>query len=185
MADQDVGQFVSPGGFIFGLSGWVWGAQRPVSLTFFLNGTAMVSDQWGRPIKGANIDGKDVWFAPRPPQQDDPIAGHIVHNGKKAPLASHLDVIEALAHERIDWQTLTHAGWPQLPYAELKKIKSLPFWPFSADHDPAPTAGAFCTCVTCSIRNPQIRKDAIRARHEWKEAREAEVRSVEAEAQAE
>ncbi len=181
MADrepQDVTNYTSPGGFVFGLQGFTWGRQEPKSLTFFLNNTCMVCDQWGRPIKGASVDGKEVWFAPRPPIQDDPIPGHIIHNRAKVRLATHAEAIAALAYERIDWQTLTCAGFPQLPYAELKKIKVMPFWPFSPTHDPAPTAGVFCTCVRCSITDPSIRKDAMRLYAEGKEAREAEMRDV-------
>lgn len=64
------GQFTSPGGdFVFGVSGWDWGQQRPTSITFFTGcgldcctkteglacphqGFAKVCDQHGRPIKG-------------------------------------------------------------------------------------------------------------------------------------
>ncbi len=181
MPEQDISQFVSPGGFVFGLSGWVWGEQRPVGITFFLNGTAMVTDQWGRPIKGATIDSKEHWFATTPPRHDDPNPGHIWHDKKKVALATHTEVIAALAHERIDWQSLTCAGWPQIPYEELKKMKVPPYWPFAANHDPAPTAGAFCTCVSCSIKDPSMRKDALRIKHESEKARTADIKAAEAE----
>ncbi len=39
---------------------------------------------------------------------------------------THAQVVEALTNERIDWQTLSCAGWPQLAYDELKKLKPRP-----------------------------------------------------------
>ena len=51
------GEFRSPGGFVFGVAGWTWGEQRPTSITFFLDGSAMVCDQHGRPIKGVTNNG--------------------------------------------------------------------------------------------------------------------------------
>jgi hypothetical protein len=98
------GEFRSPGGFIFGVQGWTWGEQRPTSITFFLNGTVRVYDQHGRPIKGTVHDNKPCYFD----------------------RCSHLQVVNALALERIDWQTLVWAGWPQLPYDKLRDVKNLP-----------------------------------------------------------
>ena len=129
------GEFKSPGGFVFGVQGWTWGEQRPTSITFFLDGSAMVCDQHGRPIKGTVNDGKEVWFATSPPpgmmvtsgiappypkRQREVMEGGVIV--KRQPLATHAEVIAALARERIDWATLTSAGVPQLSYDELKKL---------------------------------------------------------------
>lgn len=99
-----VGEFRSPGGFIFGVQGWQWGDQRPTTITFFLDGTARVCDQHGRPIKGVVHDGKPCYFE----------------------RCTHAEVIAALARERVDWRLLTCAGWPQLPYLSLKELAALP-----------------------------------------------------------
>lgn len=161
MREQDVtGEFTSPGGFVFGVQGWNWGEQRPTSITFFLNGTAKVSDQHGRPIKGTVKDGKPVYFE----------------------RSTHEQVVEALAEEKIDWTTLVCAGWPQLSYEQLKRLKSVPHWPFNEEHTPASTVGQPCTCIVCSIRNPDHRKAALRIRHEAETMLEKEKMAVEVEA---
>ena len=69
---EDLYGVTSPGGFVFGVSGWTWGEPRPKSITFFLDNTAKVSDQHGRPIKGTVVDNKEVRFAAGPPSNDDP-----------------------------------------------------------------------------------------------------------------
>lgn len=152
-----VGEFESPGGFVFGVQGWTWGEQRPSSITFFLNGTAKVSDQHGRPIKGTVRDGKPCYFDK----------------------CNHAQVIAALAEERVDWRTLTCAGWPQISYEELKKLPTLPPWPFAAEHMPSSPTGAACTCIVCSIRDPKLRQDALRAWKESSEVMEQEMRAAE------
>ena len=146
----------SPGGFVFGVSGWTWGEPRPKSITFFLDGTAKVCDQHGRPIPGTEIENKKVLFAKGPPANDDG------PNARKN-LATHMQVIAALAAERIDWQTLTYAGWPQLPYAELKKLSDLPPTPIEELR---------------KIKDPALRKDALRTRRETDEAREKEMQAI-------
>lgn len=136
------GEFKSPGGFIFGVQGWNWGDQKPTSITFFLNGTARVCDQHGRPIRGVvTKDGRPIYFEK----------------------ASHAITIAALAEERIDWLTLTCAGWPQLPYAELKKLKDLPPTPIDE---------------LKKIADPELRKDALRIRREYDEARAKELQAT-------
>lgn len=172
----------SPGGFEFGVQGWNWGTPIPNSVTFFIDGTAMVCDQHGRPIKGAILSstGKEVLFAPAPP------AGS--REGIVTPrpwLANHEQVIAALMEEKIDVidhmnsagtactrcqgqgkygnercrlckgsgikQTVQCAGWPQIPYDQLTKLKNLPK---SADEDIA------------KISDPKLRRDAMRIRRE-------------------
>jgi hypothetical protein len=140
-SDDVTGNFVSPGGFVFGVQGWTWGEQRPMSITFFLDGTAKVSDQHGRPIKGTVKDGRPVYFDK----------------------STHAQVIAALADERVDWQNLTCAGWPQLPYEELQKVKLLP---------PTPVE------ELSKIPNTRLRADALRIKREMEEARVTESQAV-------
>jgi hypothetical protein len=114
--------------------------------------------------------------------------------------ATHAQVIEALRAERIDWlayevrwrgkdntnkskggltqadaiklqtkllqdgislvtvdRTIACAGWPQLNYEELKKLPELPPTPLEELR---------------KIRDPQLRKDALRVRREVDSARE-------------
>lgn len=119
--DEFNGGIVSPGGFTFGVQGWSWGTPRPTTITFFTDNTAMVCDQHGRPIKGTEVDGKKVKFAITPPKADGSDIAL-----RQAGLATHLQVVEALEAENIDWKKLTSAGWPQLPYEKLKQLKELP-----------------------------------------------------------
>lgn len=163
MAEQDqsnmTGEYTSPGGFVFGVAGWTWGEPRPKSITFFLDGTAKVCDQHGRPIRGTSVNNKEVKFAMTAPANDD------TPETRKG-LATHAQVIAALAAERIDWRTLSCAGWPQLPYAELKKLPELPPTPIDE---------------LKKIRDPSLRKDALKARREVDDARAKELVAAEAE----
>ena len=175
MADQDnlAGQFTSPGGFVFGVAGWSWGEQRPTSITFFLDGSAMVCDQHGRPIRGVANDGKEVWFATSPPEGMMVTSGaappyskrfrEVLEGGKlvkKTPLATHAEVISALASERIDWTKLVCAGTPQLPYEQLKKLLDLPY---------------ISTAEIRRIPDEGLRRDALRIRREADAAHEKEM----------
>lgn len=153
-----VGQVMSPGGFIFGVQGWTWGEPRPRTITFFLDGTAMVCDQHGRPIKGTSVDGKEVKFATTPPLADG--SDKLL---RAAAFASHARVCAALEVERIDWRKLTSAGWPQLPYEMLKTLTELP---------PTPAV------ELQKIRDPQLRKDALRMRREFDDLKAAELRAA-------
>ena len=156
-----VGEVQSPGGFVFGIAGWTWGEPRPKSITFFLDGTAKVCDQHGRPIKGVLMNNKAVLFAMTAPSSDDnPV--------ERAKLATHAQVVAALAGEDppIDWKKLTWAGWPQLPYAELSKLKELPPTPLEELR---------------KIKDSNLRKDALRARREVDEAVAKEFAGIEAE----
>jgi hypothetical protein len=156
---QRSGEFQSPGGFVFGVQGWTWGEPQPKSITFFLDNTAKVCDQHGRPIKGTMVDNKEVRFAAGPPSNTDP-------PGSRVSLATHVQVIAALAAERVDWQTLVCTGWPQLPYAELKGLSELP---------PTPVA------ELRKISDPQLRKDALRIRREVDGDRAKELATLEEE----
>ena len=148
MQQEDIYGVQSPGGFVFGIQGWSWGEPKPSSITFFLDNTARVSDQYGRPIKGAFIDSKEVRFASAPP-------GETVNKEERGKLATHLQTVAALTSERFDWKTVTYAGWPQLPYAMLKDVKNLPLTPIEELR---------------KIRDPQLRKDALKMRREMEEA---------------
>lgn len=132
------GEFRSPGGFVFGTQGWTWGEQRPTAITFMLDGTCKVSDQHGRPIKGTVKDNRPLYFD----------------------RCSHAQVVAALAEERVDWQTLVCAGWPQLPYAQLKALKMLPPTPIDELR---------------KIADSDLRNDALKIRREMDAAREKEA----------
>ena len=86
--------------FEFGVQGWNWGAPIPKSITFFLDHTAMVCDQYGRQIRRALSPetGQEVLFADSPPSAS--------REGDVTPrpqFATHAQVLAALAAERIDW----------------------------------------------------------------------------------
>ena len=148
---QFSGEFQSPGGFVFGVVGWNWGEPRPRSITFFLDNTAKVCDQHGRPIRGTLVDNKEVRFADTAPQADQ--SGDVV---PRPLFATHAQVVAALVAEHVDWTTLANAGWPQLSYEDLKKLPTLPPPPLDELR---------------KIRDPQLRRDAMRARQDVDEAR--------------
>jgi hypothetical protein len=119
----------SPNGFEFGVVGWNWGEARPKAITFYLDGSVGVFDQHGRPIRGAVVDGKEYWFAAGSPPllRDEPVYPQrfVTHNRRQIPCATHAEVIAALEADRHDWRKLAHAGFPQLPYEQLKKLTNL------------------------------------------------------------
>lgn len=152
-------KLVSPGGFEFGLQGWNWGEPRIKSITFFLDNTAMVCDQHGRAIKGAEVDGKRFMFAIVGPELDDSRQRYIPRPG----LATHAQVIDAITAERVDWLTVTFAGWPQLPYVKLKGLMDagrLPGTPLDELR---------------KIHDKQLRQDALKARREADAVRQEEL----------
>ncbi len=150
------GLTTSPGGFEFGVQGFVWSDPKPMGITFFLDGTAVVRDQYGRPVRGAMLaDGTKLEFATTAPELPD---GRPAAQLKR--LATHAQVIAAITEERIDWQKLDLAGWPQLPYDQLKQVRELP---------PTPTE------ELGKIKHKQLRKDALRARREFDEVRMREM----------
>lgn len=196
---------VSPGGHVFGVENWTWGPPIPRSITFFLDGSAVVCDQYGRHIVAANLeDGTIVKFADSPPDANS--EGRIV---PRPQFATHAQVLEALKAEGIDWtsyevrwqdrsrqkknqtnltldraqklqarliqdgnnpvqlgRSISCAGWPQLPYAELKKMPDVP--PTPADE-------------LAKILDPALRRDALRLRRETDEIRSKELQPVEVE----
>lgn len=156
--DNFHGEIKSPAGFEFGVVGWMWGEPRPRAITFFLDNTAKVSDQYGRPIKGVitEKDSRRVYFAPGPPSPDDPPAA-------RAKYATHAEVIAALEEEHIDWKKLPSAGWPQLDYEQLKALPALPPTPIEELR---------------KIKDGKLRKDALRLRREADEAVLAESQAL-------
>jgi hypothetical protein len=165
------GKFRSPGGFEFGVEGWIWAQPVFKSITFYLDGTAQVSDQYGRPVRGVVApDGRTTHFAMTPPparamdDSDDALFRQLM--AERAKLARHAEVIAALTVERVDWTTLACAGWPQLPYEELKKLKRLPPTPIEELQ---------------KISDTQLRRAAVRARLEADSGREMESAIIEAE----
>lgn len=163
----------SPGGFVFGPQGWTWGQSRVTSITFFLDNTAMVCDQYGRPIRGTSHDGKETKFALTPPaspfQGDSDIP---VPRG----FATHAQVVAALEAERIDWTKLTCAGWPQLPYDRLKELTTPNGNGQAQFRFPSTPEDELR-----KIRDPKVRKDALRLRREWEadHAKELELETEE------
>ena len=79
---------------------------------------------------------------------------------------SHVAAIGALTDNRIDWQKLDTAGWPQIPYAELKKLPNLPDTPAEELR---------------KIKDPALRKDALRARRELDDVRDKQLQEQDAE----
>lgn len=98
-AQGDTGSVRSPGGFEFGIVGWTYGPPTPRSITFFLDNTAVVCDQYGRCIRAAVMpDGREVRFAPSAPEANRENAVE-----PRPQYATHVQVIEALVAERINW----------------------------------------------------------------------------------
>lgn len=174
LENDDIYGVQSPGGFVFGVQGWHWGTPRPTSITFFLDNTAKVADQHGRPIKGVVIDGREIKFAATGPHPRYP---EVLRPAEERGLATHKQVIEALAMERVDWRTLTCAGFPQLCYEELVQLTE-------GTIPPVPTTTEDQTASITElrkIRDSELRKAALRFRREQFEAREKEARAVEEE----
>lgn len=160
---EDPSGLVSPGGFVFGVQGWNWGEPKPRSITFFLDGTAKVSDQWGRPIKGA-VDphtNKEVRFAQTPPSNDDTLVS-------RKELATHAQVLDALEAEKIDWWKLACSGFPQLPYERLQALRKKGLFAIP----PTPIE------ELRKIRDSALRKDALRTRREIDEEMVKELQAA-------
>jgi hypothetical protein len=158
--ENRVGEFRSPSGtFIFGVQGWTWGEQRPSAITFFLNGTVRVSDQHGRPVKGAVVDGAGVYFD----------------------RCTHRQVIEALTRERIDWTMLTCAGWPQLTYDELSKLSPEAVARVLPPPGSTPQEREEYVRQLRQIKDTGLRRDALRMRREMDGERAKELEAADEE----
>ena len=96
---RDTGTVISPGGFEFGVQGFSYGQPIPKSITWFLDNTAIVADQYGRPVRRiVNNDGTSIDLADCPPNGNQ--------NGvvdARPQFATHKQVIEALNAEKINW----------------------------------------------------------------------------------
>lgn len=88
------------------------------------------------------------------------------HRGNPIPAyaGSHQEVIAKLADVGIDWQKLTSAGWPQIPYDELKELHTVPPTPIEE---------------LAKIREKSLRADAIKMRREVDAAAVEETEVVE------
>lgn len=216
--DYEVGMVQSPGGFEFGIQGFTYGPPIPKSITFFLDGSAMLCDQYGRVIRRAlNASGQIVLFADTPP---DANRDGTIH--PRPQFANHAQTLQTLKDERVNWLayevryvskngghrakgglntmedakrvqeallrdgnghvTICHeivsAGWPQLPYEELKKLPLSVFPPVESE-DPS-LRDAYLRELR-KIPDPELRKAAIRFRHEMDIALQVERDTVEAE----
>jgi hypothetical protein len=141
-------EHTSPGGFVFGVQGFSYADPIPTCITWYIDGTAAVIDQYGRPI--------DAWTT------------HVVVSASKTAVArlSHQEVVKKLADAGVNWQALTSAGWPQLPYAELKKLRELP--PTPEDE-------------LRKIKDKPLRLDALKMRREADKAVREQMQAAEAE----
>jgi len=167
----------SPGGFEFGPQGFVWPAPVPMAITFFLDGSALVADQFGRPIKGCDNNGKQVLFAAGPPEggrdNTEPyvkrkVVTRTLTGGKEErALGTHVEVVAALEAEGINWHKLTWAGIPQLPYDTLKKL----YCPDGSWRN----LSAVSVSELRRIPDPDGRKNLLRLRREYDEARTADA----------
>lgn len=206
------GMVVSPGGHVFGVQGWTYGQPVPKSLTFFLDGTCLVADQYGRPIRGAQAnDGRQYLFAMTPPEANR--EGFVI---TRPQYATHAQTLESLRAEGINWlayevryvnkqgggmqsrsnlskpdatkmqerlireghgavmivSAIACAGWPQLPYDELKKLPPEVLPPIP----PLREAHQAYLGELRKIPDPVLRRDAIKYRKEMYEAFEAQTR---------
>lgn len=75
------------------------------------------------------------------------------HHGNMIPefTGTHKEVITKLKESGLDWQKLNSAGWPQIPYAELKSLSQLPITPIDE---------------LAKIKNKELRHDAMKIRKE-------------------
>jgi hypothetical protein len=130
-ARQFQGLKTSPGGFCFGLENFTWPEPVPCAITWYLDGTASVFDQFGRPIKGfVTSDGREVLLADRPPEHQQ--ATLKIRRTEK--FCTHLQAVQALEAEEVDWRTLPSSGWPQLPIELLRSLPNLPDPPLDQLH---------------------------------------------------
>ncbi len=149
--DSDwTGEVRSPGGHVFGLQGFQFADPIVCALTFYLDNTCEVHDQYGRPVRGViTKDNKTVLFAPDPPNAD---RGNDAYRGPHK-YATHMETVIALEGENIDWRKLPFAGTPQLDLERLQSIKDrLPEGvPIEQLH---------------KIKSPELRAAALRVRLE-------------------
>ena len=73
---------------------------------------------------------------------------------------THAETIANLENSGVDWQKLTWAGWPQLPYEQLKELVRVPETPLDE---------------LLKIKDKSLRADAVRMRREVDAAAVEEV----------
>ena len=194
----------SPDGrYEFGLQGFVFNNPFPTSITFWLDNTCTIIDQYGRAIlRAVSMEGVEVKFAPSGPEAQQGTERSLPFPARPE-YATHKQSLAALEFEGIDWlayvvrwrdktgktqvsgktslekaeqfrerqikngieliqilRAVTSSGWPQLTYDELKKLPELPPTPIEELQ---------------KIRDPQLRKDALRIRGEMDAIREREL----------
>jgi hypothetical protein len=183
MDEMHFGEFESPKGFVFGIQGFKYSDPIVRTVTWFIDNTALVADQYGRCIKGIlTKDAHEILFAPSAPDATMPSGAGIdlpkspFHAGRRPPppekrYATHLEVYDALIAEGVDIRKLSVCGWPQLPYDLLVELKDLlPPVPIEQLH---------------TIKAPELRKDALRMRLEMDTRRDEQRAREEMEAQRE
>lgn len=79
------------------------------------------------------------------------------HRGNQMLSGPHSEVVEKLKELGTDWQRLNSAGWPQLPYDQLKELSFVPVTPLDE---------------LLKIKDKERRADAVRYRKELDEALE-------------
>lgn len=77
---------------------------------------------------------------------------------------SHVDVTAKLGEVGIDWEKLDWAGWPQLPYNDLKELLCVPETPLDE---------------LVKIKDRKLRADAVRLRKEIDAILAAEMEETE------
>lgn len=193
----------SPGGFEFGVQGWQWGPPIPKSITFFLDNTAMVCDQYGRHIRRAvSEDGREIHFADSPPEANK--EGTI---RPRPQFATHAQALAALEAERINWlayevsyrdksgnrkmrggMTMEEAAKVQVKLLHegctlvvLDRTIASAGWPQLSYEEllKLPELPPTPTDELKKILDARLRKDALRIRREVDEAREREMVAAE------
>lgn len=211
MSLENFGDNISPGGFTLGDDGRCFGSDYryapsvPKSITFYLDNTAMVADQYGRPMRGViTAEGKTVLFADRPPDGDR--EGVVIPRSQFSP---HAQVVAALTAEGFDWlayevRYVANDGRQRTsPNLTLEKANELMEKMASSGTQ---KVGVF-RMIACAgfpqlpydllkklpelpptpyeelrkIRDSKLRQDALKARRERDEQREKELQATEAE----
>lgn len=133
----------SPGGIDFGIQGWDYGEIRPTTVVFLITGIARVCDHHGNPIEELCGPHAEVLATLKEAGFD----WHIADDEK-----STLWLVRK-SRGKMDKNVtmMSVAGFPHLPYAELKKMPRLPETPIDELRN---------------IKNKKHRNDALKARAE-------------------
>lgn len=188
--------------FEFGVQGWTYGEPRPFSITFYLDNTATVCDQYGRPIRRAVTSAGEFNFADSPPEAN---RDGIIN--PRPQFATHVQTIAALTAERVNWlayvvryitsnnnpKTVPGLSLPDAVKMQGKLIQEgnknvviareivcsgwpqLPYEQLKELPELPPTPLE----ALQSIRDQKLRKDALRIRSEMDTARQKELQATE------